>query len=121
MSTGRLVAEPLVRPEDIAEPMPSETSWPRIRRSILVLGAIGAAIAAAIAFLPGLGSIRDRFADASPGWLVVAAVLEVGSCLGYVLAFRGTFCRKMSWRTSSEIGLSELAANALVSAGGAGG
>ena len=33
----------------------------------------------------------------------------MGSCLGYVLAFRGVFCRRMSWRTSTEIGLSELA------------
>ena len=74
-----------------------------------------------MALLPGLGSIRDRFADAQPGWLVVAALLQVGSCMSYVLAFRGVFCRRMSWRTSTEIGLSELAANSLVSAGGAGG
>jgi uncharacterized membrane protein YbhN (UPF0104 family) len=31
------------------------------------------------------------------------------------------FCRHMSWRTSSEIGVSELAANSLFSVGGAGG
>jgi uncharacterized membrane protein YbhN (UPF0104 family) len=38
-----------------------------------------------------------------------------------VLAFRAVFCRRMSWRTSTEIGLSELAANSVFSIGGAGG
>jgi uncharacterized membrane protein YbhN (UPF0104 family) len=38
-----------------------------------------------------------------------------------VLVFRGVFCRRMSWRTSTEIGLSELAANSVLSIGGAGG
>ncbi|MDP9344774.1 MAG: flippase-like domain-containing protein [Actinomycetota bacterium] len=122
MSTRpRLVAEPLQRPEDLAEPMPAEASWPRLRRRLVVLGALVVAVAAAVALLPGLGSIRDRFADARPGWLLAGALLQVGSCLSYVLAFRGVFCRRMSWRTSTEIGLSELAANSLVSAGGAGG
>ena len=51
----------------------------------------------------------------------VAALLQLGSCVGYVLVFRGVFCRRMSWRTSTEIGLSELAANSVLSVGGAGG
>jgi uncharacterized membrane protein YbhN (UPF0104 family) len=38
-----------------------------------------------------------------------------------VLVFRAVFCRRMSWRTSTEIGLSELAANSVFSIGGAGG
>jgi uncharacterized membrane protein YbhN (UPF0104 family) len=38
-----------------------------------------------------------------------------------VLVFRAVFCRRMSWRTSTEIGLSEQAANSLLSVGGAGG
>jgi uncharacterized membrane protein YbhN (UPF0104 family) len=58
---------------------------------------------------------------AQPGWLVLAAVLQLGSCAGYVLVFRGVFCRRMSWRTSTEIGMSELAANSVLSVGGAGG
>src|SRR6185369_5245535 len=65
--------------------------------------------------------LRDRFAGAQPGWLVLAAVLQLGSCAGYVLVFRGVFCWRMGWRTSTEIGLSELAANSVLSVGGAGG
>ena len=58
---------------------------------------------------------------AQPDWLALAAVLQLGSCAGYVLVFRAVFCRRMSWRTSTEIGLSELAANSVFSIGGAGG
>ena len=78
-------------------------------------------LSAAIVLLPGLGSLRDRFNGAQPGWLALAAVLELGSCASYVLVFRGVFCGRMSWRTSTEIGLSELAANSLFTVGGAGG
>jgi uncharacterized membrane protein YbhN (UPF0104 family) len=104
-----------------AEPLPEEFSPSRLRRSLLVLGAVVIVVAAAIVLLPGLGSLRDRFAGAQPGWLVLAAVLQLGSCASYVLAFRAVFCRRMSWRTSTEIGLSELAANSVFSIGGAGG
>ena len=78
-------------------------------------------VVAAVALVPGLGSLRSSFMGAQPGWLVLAAVLQLGSCLAYVLVFRGVFCRRMSWRTSTEIGLSELAANSVFSIGGAGG
>jgi uncharacterized membrane protein YbhN (UPF0104 family) len=104
-----------------AEPLPEEFSGSRLRRSLLIVGAIVVVVAALIVLLPGLSSLRDRFNGAVPGWLVFAAVLQLGSCVSYVLVFRGVFCRHMSWRTSSEIGLSELAANSLVSVGGAGG
>ncbi len=78
-------------------------------------------VIAAIVLVPGLASLRDRFSGAQPGWLVLAALLQLGSCASYVLVFRGVFCRRMSWLTSTEIGLSELAANSVLSVGGAGG
>jgi uncharacterized membrane protein YbhN (UPF0104 family) len=104
-----------------AEPLPEEFSGSRLRRSLLLLAAIVVVVVALIALIPGLSSLRDRFDGAVPGWLAFAAVLELASCASYVLVFRGVFCRHMSWRTSSEIGLSELAANSLFSVGGAGG
>jgi uncharacterized membrane protein YbhN (UPF0104 family) len=104
-----------------AEPLPEQFSGSRMRRSLLVLGAIVLVVVAAIVLVPGLGSLRDRFAGARPGWLVLAAVLQLGSCASYVLVFRAVFCRHMSWRTSIEIGFAELAANSVVSVGGAGG
>src|SRR5215213_5469145 len=104
-----------------AEPLPDEFSPSRLRRSLLVLAAIVLVVVAGLVLVPGLGSLRENFGGAQPGWLALAAVLELGSCAGYVLAFRGVFCRRMSWRTSTEIGLSELAANSVFSIGGAGG
>jgi uncharacterized membrane protein YbhN (UPF0104 family) len=104
-----------------AEPLPEEFSAPRLRRSLFTLAAIILVLVAVILLIPGLSSLRERFNGAVPGWLAFAAVLELASCASYVLVFRGVFCRHMSWRTSSEIGLSELAANSLFSVGGAGG
>jgi uncharacterized membrane protein YbhN (UPF0104 family) len=78
-------------------------------------------VVALIALVPGLASLRERFAGGEPGWLAVAAALKVVSCASYVVAFRGVFCSRMRWNTSSQIGLSELAANSLLSVGGAGG
>ena len=104
-----------------AEPLPDEFSGSRLKRSLLILGAIVVVVVALIVLVPGLSSLRERFNGAVPGWLAFAAVLQLCSCASYVLVFRGVFCRHMSWRTSSEIGLSELAANSLFSVGGAGG
>src|SRR5215213_9220777 len=104
-----------------AEPLPDEFSASRLRRSLVALAVVVLAVAAAVVLVPGLGSLRSRFMGAQPAWLALAAVLQLGSCAAYVLVFRGVFCRRMSWRTSTEIGLSELAANSVLSIGGAGG
>jgi uncharacterized membrane protein YbhN (UPF0104 family) len=71
--------------------------------------------------LPGLGEVRERFADARPGWVALALALEVGSVVSFVVVFRGVFCIKMPWGFSAQVGLSEQAANVLLPAGGAGG
>jgi uncharacterized protein (TIRG00374 family) len=65
--------------------------------------------------------LRHRLSDASPGWLIAGAVLELLSALSYVLVFRGVFCPRMGWRLSYQIGMAEQAANSLLPAGGAGG
>jgi uncharacterized membrane protein YbhN (UPF0104 family) len=104
-----------------AEPLPEDFSPSRLRRSLLILAAVVLVAVAVIVLVPGLGSLRSRFEGARPGWLAFAAVLQLGSCASYVLVFRGVFCRHMSWLTSTEIGLSELAANSVLSVGGAGG
>jgi uncharacterized protein (TIRG00374 family) len=103
------------------EPLPEEFSGARLRRSLLLMGGLVVALVVALALLPGLGSLREGFSGANPGWLVAVVVLQVLSCASYVLVFKAVFCRRISWRTSSEIGLSELAANSFFSAGGAGG
>jgi len=104
-----------------AEPIPQEFSSSRVKRSLIVLVLVIVAVAALLVLVPGLASLRERFEGAKPAWLVLAAVLQVLSCASYVVAFRTVFCQQMSWRTSTEIGLSELAANSVLSVGGAGG
>ena len=104
-----------------AEPLPDEFSTSRLRRSLVVLAAVVLAVVAAVVLVPGLGALREKFTGAQPSWLALAVILQLGSCASYVLVFRGVFCRRMSWRTSTEIGLSELGANSVFSIGGAGG
>jgi uncharacterized membrane protein YbhN (UPF0104 family) len=121
LSANRPFTVQYLEPEIEAEPLPDEFSPSNLRRSLVILGAVALVTVALIVLVPGLASLRERFAGARPQWLVLAAVLQLGSCAGYVLVFRGVFCRRMSWRTSTEIGLSELAANSVLSVGGAGG
>src|SRR5688500_4500691 len=85
--------------EGLAEPLPEEFTSSNVRRHLLILGAIVAVVAAVVLLLPGLGEVRESFAGAQPGWLALAALLQVGSCVSYVLAFRAVFCRRMQWRT----------------------
>jgi uncharacterized membrane protein YbhN (UPF0104 family) len=121
MSGGPVVAVEYLEPMVEAEALPDEFSPSNLRRGLLIVGGVVIAVAALIVLVPGLGSLRDRLAGAQPAWIAIAAALQLGSCAGYVLVFRGVFCQRMSWRTSTEIGLSELAANSLLSVGGAGG
>jgi uncharacterized membrane protein YbhN (UPF0104 family) len=121
MSGGPVVAVEYLEPMVEAEALPEEFSPSSLRRALLIVGAIVIGVGALIVLVPGLGSLRDRLAGAQPEWIALAAAFQLGSCAGYVLVFRGVFCQRMSWRTSTEIGLSELAANSLLSVGGAGG
>src|SRR5829696_2257837 len=120
-ASSRFTVEYLEPVEVAAEPLPDDFSASRLRRSLAILAAIVLVVAGAVVLVPGLSSLRSRFMGAQPGWLALAAVLQLGSCAAYVVVFRAVFCRRMSWRTSTEIGLSELAANSIFSIGGAGG
>src|SRR5207253_4510797 len=90
-------------------------------RHVLTLGLIIIVVVALITLVPGLASLRSRFAHGNAAWLTLGAGLKVLSAFCYVAVFRSVFCRRMSWRLSTEIGLSELGANAVIPTGGAGG
>jgi uncharacterized membrane protein YbhN (UPF0104 family) len=112
-------AEPLARGG--VDALPDELAPRRLARRLVQVLALLAALVLAALLAPGLGEVRKRLGDASPGWLALAVAFEALSCLSYVLMFRPVFCRRMSWHTSMEIGWSELAAGSLVPASGAGG
>ncbi len=101
--------------------VPEQLSGHRLRTRLLFALALVLVVVAAVTLLPGLGELRTRLANASPGWLLVGVALKILSGLGYVAVFRMIFCRRMSWRVSYEVGMSELGANALFPTGGAGG
>jgi uncharacterized membrane protein YbhN (UPF0104 family) len=103
------------------EPLPRELEGRRLRRRALQVVALLVVVALVAWLAPGLGEVRDRLADARPGWLAVAVGLELLSCLSYVLMFKPVFCPRMSWRTSYELGTSELAVGSIVPASGAAG
>ena len=101
--------------------LPDEVAPARLgRRAVQVCGLVAALILIAV-LTPGLGDVRDRLTEASPGWVVLGIVFELLSCASYVLMFRPIFCRTMSWRTSWEIAGSELAVGSIVPASGAAG
>lgn len=102
-------------------PLPLGLDNRSLRRRALQIVVVLVIVALVAAFAPGLGEVRERIEGAQPGWLGVAIVLELLSCLSYVLMIRPIFCARMSWRTSYQLGMSELAVGSLVPASGAAG
>jgi uncharacterized membrane protein YbhN (UPF0104 family) len=82
---------------------------------------VGVLIGIVVLVGPGLGDLRHHLAHARPVWLVAAGGLEVLSALCYVVIFHAVFCPRMAWRLSYQIGMSEQAANSVLSLSGTGG
>jgi uncharacterized protein (TIRG00374 family) len=101
--------------------VPEGLSRRKLRSRVLIAVGLLVVVVAGVTLVPGLGGLRSRLEHASPGWLALGALLKVLSGFGYVAVFRMIFCRRMSWRVSTQIGMSELGANALLPTGGAGG
>jgi uncharacterized membrane protein YbhN (UPF0104 family) len=107
--------------EPASTAMPDELHPRRLVHRMLELLGLGVVVVLFLAFGPGLGSVRSRLEHGSPGWVGAAVALEVLSCLSYVVLFHAVFCQRMSWRLSYQIGMSEQAANSVLSVSGAGG
>jgi uncharacterized protein (TIRG00374 family) len=101
--------------------MPQEFEAGRLARRTLQIVAVLAVVGLVLLLAPGLGEVRNLLTGARPEWLALAVAFEAMSCVSYVLMFRPIFCQTMPWRTSWEIGLSELGAGSIVPASGAGG
>jgi uncharacterized protein (TIRG00374 family) len=114
-----LTRDSSILPDDLQ--VPEQLSRRKVRKQLLFLTGVVVAVVAVVTLLPGLDGLRSRLSHANPAWLVLGAGLKVLSGLGYVAIFRMVFCRRMSWRVSYQIGMSEMGANALLPTGGAGG
>ena len=108
-----------VAPDELE--IPEGLSRRKLGRQLLLLAGVVLAVIALVTLLPGLDGLRTRLSYADPAWLLLGVALKVLSALGYVVIFRMVFCRRMSWRVSYQIGMSEVGANALIPTGGAGG
>lgn len=113
----QLRVEYLQPPEPIDEQVDTRMLGRRVLQAVALL-----AVLALVAWLaPGLGEVRARLKDADAGWLTFAVALEALSSASYVVMFRPVFCDRMTWRSATELGLSELAVGSLVPASGIGG
>jgi uncharacterized membrane protein YbhN (UPF0104 family) len=101
--------------------VPEQLTRRKLRSRLALLAVAVLVVIAVVTLLPGLGGLRTRLEHARPGWLALGVALKLLSGLGYVAVFRMIFCRRMSWRVSTQVGMSELGANALLPTGGAGG
>jgi len=103
------------------EPLEENLDAGQLRRRAATAIGLLAVLGLVALFAPGLGDVREKLGDASPGWLAAAVALEGLSCVSYVVMFKPIFCDRMTWRSAIELGLSELAVGSLVPASGAGG
>jgi uncharacterized membrane protein YbhN (UPF0104 family) len=104
-----------------ADILPQDLEPRSVQRRAAQVALLLAVLALVVVLTPGLDEVRSALSEANGWWLLAGVVLEGLSCVSYVLLFRPVFCRAMSWRSSWEIGLSELAAGSLVPASGASG
>jgi uncharacterized protein (TIRG00374 family) len=92
----------------------------KLRNSVLSLVVFFVIVAGLLLGVPGLRSAGERITDADLSWVAVAVLLEVLSCLSYVVLFGLVFGR-LGRSLSSRLSLAELAVNSVVSASGLGG
>jgi uncharacterized membrane protein YbhN (UPF0104 family) len=103
------------------EPIDEQVDTRQLRRRALQAIGLLTLLALVALFAPGLGEVRSRLSGADTGWLIAGVVLEGLSCASYVVMFKPVFCDRMTWRSATELGLSELAIGSLVPASGAAG
>jgi uncharacterized membrane protein YbhN (UPF0104 family) len=94
---------------------PGRSLW----RGLISLAILVVLVVSLLLAVPGLHSVGDAVSDMNFSWVAVAVVLEIGSCVGYVIAFLQVFDRAPV-RFGARVALSELAFGAAVSLGGAG-
>jgi uncharacterized membrane protein YbhN (UPF0104 family) len=88
-----------------------------LRNSIISLAVFFALLVGLLLAVPSLDSAADRIPHANLPWLACGIVLELLSCLGYVVLFDLVFGR-IGRGLSSRLSLSELAVNSVVSVSG---
>jgi len=98
----------------------SDAHLRQLLRSIALLLVLGAIVVALLAAVPSLSAVTRELGHAQAGWVVLAVVAELASCFAFVFFFQGIFWRGPR-RLAARLAWTEMAAGALLPAGGAGG
>jgi uncharacterized membrane protein YbhN (UPF0104 family) len=118
-SAGARMRRPLVQS---AEPTPSLLGPAKPRRlpwrRVMVLAILALVAGAAVAAAVGAADIGKRLTQGRPGWIILAAALELVSVLGFVATFQLVFGEWLTGRMSLRLGLTVRAATILLPAGG---
>jgi len=85
-----------------------------ISLAVLILLAVGLLLA-----VPSLHDVGHDITHMPIGWVIVAVILEILSCVGYIVAFLQVF-ERAPIRFGARVAMTELAFGAAVSLGGAG-
>jgi uncharacterized membrane protein YbhN (UPF0104 family) len=88
-------------------------------RGLISLGVLIALAVGLLLAVPGLHGVAAKVTDMNFYWLAAAVILEILSCLGYVLAFLQVFDRAPI-RLGARVALTEQAFGVAVSLGGVG-
>jgi len=88
-----------------------------LRNSIISLAVFFALVVALLLGVPGLRSAGEHISDANGLWVVAGIVLEILSCIGFVVLF-GLVFGGLGARLTSRLSLAELAVNSVVSVSG---
>ena len=91
----------------------------RLRRRLIGAAVITAAIVSLLLAVPQLRQVAKTIAHMSPGWLVLALALEVGSNLAFVVIFR-LFFERVPPAAARELAWTEAGSGALLPTGGVG-
>jgi uncharacterized membrane protein YbhN (UPF0104 family) len=88
-----------------------------LRNSIISLAVFFALVAGLLLGVPGLQSAGKQISHAKLSWVAIGVLLEVLSCVSYVVLFRLVFF-KLGRSLASKLSLAELAVNSVVSVSG---
>jgi uncharacterized membrane protein YbhN (UPF0104 family) len=102
-----------------SQPVDAAKARRSLRNGFITLVLGGALVVGLLLAVPGLKGVATTVSHMKAQWVVVAIVLEVLSCAGYVVAFLQVFDRA-PFRVGARVALSEEAFGAAVSLGGVG-
>jgi uncharacterized membrane protein YbhN (UPF0104 family) len=106
---------PAAAPETLDE----STANRKLLNGLISLAVLVALVVGLVLAVPGLRGVGRAVAHMQPGWIAAAIVLEIFSCLGYVVAFLQVF-ERAPLRFGARVALAEQAFGAAVSLGGVG-